>query len=1198
MRKVLIPLLIFFLCGCAAERLNEGGAVMDKYARVAESAERQEQAREVDGRLKWLLEATGASTAAQLAEIRTANWRAIDHMRLAQGLTHRPATWCDPAQAEEESCRTGPGDDGGPGPGDGGGGGGDPAPCAWTSTGPTNIPGRIQSLAIDPLNGSRLYAATVGGLWRTANAGRTWERVTDDMQADGWSAIAARGTRVIAARGDANYDSGAAGIWTSTNRGATGSWADTAPPSPLNTSVVYRLRLDGTGSNVFAATSTGLWTADLSAAAISWTRLGGMDANVDDFAADWSGTAPIFYVAVKAASATYAVGIWRWDGTSWTSRSDGFPTASISRIALALAQSAPSTLYARVVQSNGRQMGIYKTTTAGVASGSSPGWSALTGAGPVDDAVWPDGSGNGYSWYVNVIEVDPADANRVYAGGVGIYRTTNGNNFNSVSSGAETGWTYGVHSDQHTIAFDPGNPKIVWLGNDGGADRSSDTTMSVWRWEDRSHGMVSTEFYRITGQSSIAGLRAGGSQDNGTEITFGNRTWYQPGGCDGSTVAIDAGSAVTLYANCNGTLNEKTNPIPGWMGGPLNATWTSPRTPRDPLMADPGLAGRALASSDQAKDAMGTVTGPRILLKTTDGLAWTQANSTNALTSNNQAIRTISIAASSSFQTWYVGLSNPRAVWRTDSGSSGPWTTGTGISSGTVNDIEVDRSNPQHAYLALGGGTSPGVWQTTNGTAWTQLVGSGVTAWPSGVSATAIAIDPADSNTVYAATPGGVLRGTGANSTTGVAWSPYDDGLPDGVTATDLWINPATGVLTMGTMGYGSWLRATAEGAACPARMLLVRDNVYDLGFGPAPDGAPDPEHPIPDPARSGFFKPDDTAAGRLYWWMSTDVRIDVPSAAAVANTIANADHVEAETCPIEMTSCPAGTIHDTNPVRGALANVYAQVNNPGTDPVQNTRMIALYADATSGLPDLPPNFWSTTFPSGGTACGALSGGSGWSLVDPSNPCRNVSVTNPLVPEVRKFAWNVPTSQAEHTCLLVITDSPDDPLDPSVRASDERRVWKLVPENRQIANRNLHVVDASSTGSGSGSASGGGGWPRSVDEEPALTISTVGLPKGTRLGLLLPQGRSASGLDRQPFTPDDRVQREAASMGLDASTIWMFSRVETDITGLFASRGEQVPFLLVWSGLNGPAGSSWRITAMEKSGGTVIGGQVWVIRLN
>lgn len=80
--------------------------------------------------------------------------------------------------------------------------------------------------------------------------------------------------------------------------------------------------------------------------------------------------------------------------------------------------------------------------------------------------------------------------------------------------------------------------------------------------------MIAAEFYRVTSQLANAGLISGGAQDNGTQITFGNQTWYRPGGCDGADVGVDATNSSTLYAHCNGGLYQLVNPVPytPWRG--------------------------------------------------------------------------------------------------------------------------------------------------------------------------------------------------------------------------------------------------------------------------------------------------------------------------------------------------------------------------------------------------------------------------------------------------------------------------------------------------------------------------------------------------------------------------------------------------------------------------------------------------------
>jgi hypothetical protein len=108
----------------------------------------------------------------------------------------------------------------------------------------------------------------------------------------------------------------------------------------------------------------------------------------------------------------------------------------------------------------------------------------------------------------------------------------------------------------------------------------------------------------------------------------------------------------------------------------------------------------------------------------------------------------------------------------------------------------------------------------------------------------------------------------------------------------------------------------------------------------------PNPEHPVPDSARPNFYRPNDTAGGQLYWWTSPDIRFDVPSLTEPANTLANPDHIEFETCPVEVAKCPPGTLVDSTPQPGKPAKVYVQVANRGLQAASNVRVIVLWSDA------------------------------------------------------------------------------------------------------------------------------------------------------------------------------------------------------------------------------------------------------------
>lgn len=1073
-----------------------------------------------------------------------------------------------------------------------------PGGCAWASVGPTNINGRVTNIAIDPTNNQRIFVTTVGGIWRSQDGGRRWQRVSDDFLATVFASVAVNPgnpTEILAGGGDPNYASAGSasglGIWRSTSGGDPGSWAKVSPPA-LDNQIIFRIRFDPTAPNhVYAATSAGLYVGKHAGGSITWAQLGGFDADTNDVVVDSSVTPRLVYAGVRGGSATYAKGIWKHDGTSWHQRDTGIPTGSGRTIALALAASNPSTLYTKLENgSNGRLLGVYKTTTGGeIPPGGGNAWAPLPTASVMDDSMFPDGSG--YSWYNSVLEVDPTNPNVVYGGGLNIFSTPDGGTtWNNVSGGADPSYPSSVHSDHHAVAFDPTNSKIVFVGDDGGIFQSTDTSAAVWHWKDVSHGMVITEFYRITSQQATATAIAGGSQDNGSELTFGNRTWYQFGGCDGADVAYDAQDSETVYANCNGGLSETVNPIPGTSGAgssispvfPSGIGWTPP------IVTDRSLPGAALAAGASSTAGM--------IIKTTDAQNWSVA-SPNLPAGDSVAF--LAIAPSSSFQTYYVGLGGTApTVWRTPNGGTNWQTATTGLPTSSPVAGTVDWSNPSRAFASFAGN---GVYITTDtGASWNPINGSGITALPSSV-VTGIVVDPFDVNTLYVSTWIGVFKGAiTPGSPPTASWTPFDEGLPDGMDINDIWVNTVTGVLTIGTMGHGAFQRDIRPGIACPAVMLVVRDNVFDRGVTPSPSGVPDAEHPVPDPSHPGFYKPNDDPAAEVYWWSSPDIRIDVPSQDPPQNQLASVDHVEFETAPTEIASPPPGVMKDSNPIKGQPAVAYIQVTNRGIQPASNVRVVAIWGDATSALPLLPNTFWSTTFPAGSSGCGPLDTSTGWQFVDPTNPCRVIPVVNPALPEVVGFNWNVPATAADHSCMMAIIESVDDPIDTSVRTSNEVRPWMLVPNHRQIGLRNLHLVTAASPHAPIGGLAVFKLPNHSQDlERFDLQISRAELGARADLAVLLPAGADFKtfGLKRVTRRLTDEQADKVTASRLQHASIWSVDAPHAEIHGLAVRRGstERIGVLFRSSPAQKP-GTASRFSVLVRQGGVILGGSTYILR--
>lgn len=1171
--------LVLLLVSCPlvfAQRVPEGSSVYDKYPLVKPigGEEKEDFERSYELHKEMFTEEGGAQ--------RVRAYEELTAMRRALQLRHVPA-----GGRSRQVKSNGPGETG-------------PNGCAWTSVGPTNINGRVTHIAIDPTDGNRIYATTVGGIWRSLDAGRRWQRVSDHFLSTVFSSIAvnpSNPSEVIAGGGDSSYQNanrGGIGIWRSTDFGAPGTWTKVSAPD-FDNKVIFRIVIDPAPPNdVYVASSHGVWKGVHDAAGITFDKLKDFNAGASDLVVDVSSMPRKVYAGAYKGNATFAKGIWKYNGTSWTQTDGGIPTANIRLIALALAKSSPSTLYARVVQTDGQQQGIYKTTVAGEGPAA---WDELEGASIVNDSGSADTFW--YSWYNNVIEVDPADANRVYAAGLSIFRSVDGGTvWKKISGGADPDYEYWTHGDHHAIAFDPVNSKIVYVGNDGGIDKSSDISKPVWRWRDASHGMVMTEFYFTTSSHEHPTLLAGGSQDNGTDITFGNRTWYNPGGCDGFNVGSDAKNPDTLYANCNHNVYEIANPVPGTIGGQKHIIWDSPVPVLEPAVTDRLYAGGALAGG-------GELCEDKTVLKTTDGVEWFETK-TNFLPGGK--VRVLASAPSSWFQTYMaVVVYNPPPaadcpnyqsvpfdpmVYRTDDGGE-TWTSNTtGLPPSIMpTSINFDPNDKFRVYITYGNGIG-GAYLTTDGTNYAPIAGSGPTALPPSTKVREMAVDPSDANIVYAATTIGVFRGViTPGAPPQVDWEPFDHGMPDGTMVNGIWSDPKTGILYAGTFGHGMYRRDIRPDAACKPKMLLVRDNVYDDGDEPSPYGIPDAEHPIEDPLRPQFYKPDDSWGGRVYWWTSSDIRIDVPSMAPYKNTIANADHVEFEVCPTALADCPAGTMVDAPPQSGKTARVYVQVQNRGVETVAGTRVIAVWAPLSAALPPLPPSFWSTTFPANGP-CGALDPSTGWQLLDPNNPCREIPSIHPELPELARFDWFVPLGVDGHACILTVVESPDDPLDSKIRALNLVKPEDFIPISRHAAQRNLTVKPFEIFMPSPIL------FPIQIINPPEergfeLLVSKADLRESVKL--VLPKGMSARATfgEARPTRIEGEMVRKLEDMGLDPSNAWELGGIEA---GLFVEMrpGERATIGVI--GTPGSDRESSRFSVVQRLGEKILGGNVYLFR--
>jgi hypothetical protein len=1032
----------------------------------------------------------------------------------------------------------------------------DLAGCNWLSVGPRNINGRIRAMAIHPTTGNTVYAGSAnGGVWVTRDAGQSWQPLMHDEGALEIGALCAHLT-------DPALPAGAVTIYAGT--GEPTSWPGYG------------------GIGVLKSTDSGA----------TWSSTGAI--GNDRYSAVL--VDPTTVTSNPATTTVYAGGT---PGGLYKSI-DGGGTWSLmfakNITGLAMDPTNTAVLYAAVAFE-----GIYKYDPIGniwnLFNTGLPGSFPLlilvvmgqtapnTLYAKLDEQVFKYNTGTStwtslgnhgsttYGYWNNVLAVDPQDSNILIAGGIILERTFDGG----------TTWQTigGLHGDQHAAVFDSSNHLNVYAGNDGGVYRGTYASASaVGTWVKASDGLILTQFNHVGVAMTGIDVFGGGTQDNGTNRTVGGLTWDPILGADGGFFVVDPGNPYNLYAEFqSGSLFKSTNggasfsgAGSGFPGGP----WVTPIV-LDPT--SPAEPNRVLFAGGNSQ----------VFRTVNSAGSWTPS-------SPNVGGNVIAIALSpTSSAIVYAGTSGGK-VWRSsDNGATlGNWKNiSVGTIAGTavlpprtVTDIVVHPTNPDIVFVTFSGfqtttPATPGhVFRGTSTDGWVTWIWDDISSTLPDIPVNAIQVHLSLPNTLYVGTDVGVFRTTNG----GLSWSDFGAGLPNVVIA-DLAINAASDTLRAATYGYGMFeidLLST-----CPAVDLYIRDNKLDTG------------ETIPSP--SGVIDP--TTVGRnVYWWESADIKVD---SFPYFVTDALFDGVE-----FDLTTSEDPIRNDSshpNPNR-----LYVQVHNRGPMPTSNVKVKALWADASAGLPALPADFW-TSYPNDWTAA------SPWSTVDATVPFQTIPVLLPHTPKVLLWNWNVPPAAADHTCMFVVVSSDEDPVIHSDGIPNDHLLWMLVPNDKHITLRNLHVITVPAPPGGSPTpftATLDFHNPYPFPQFFDIVFDRSLLPRGTSLSLLLPNVVTRTPLARKPekgieivsLTNREWWWRDAKRL---AKRGWSHHcRVEAGLDDLTCNPGvAHIPGLLIPAGAKlrtaviispppkAKPGSSFRFAVQQRQEGLIIGGSTFEIRI-
>ncbi|TKD59143.1 glycosyl hydrolase [Flavobacterium sp. ASW18X] len=422
---------------------------------------------------------------------------------------------------------------------------------AFRNIGPAMTSGRIADIAIHPDNENVWYVAVgSGGVWKTSNAGTTWDPIfeKESVYSIGCVTIDPTNPSTIWVGTGENVGGRHAGfgdgVYVSHDDGK--SWKNMGLPNSEHISKIIVHPEDI--NTIWVASQGPLWSKGGDRGVYKTTNGGkNWERTLGD--AEWVGATDlvinpenpnILYAATWQRHRTVAgylgggpgSGLHKSTdgGTTWTALTNGIPKSNLGKIGLAMSPFNPDTIYA-AIELDRTQGGIFMTTNGGTS------WAKQSNT---------VSGGTGPHYYQELIASPHQEGRLFLMNNYALESMDHGKTFSRMKRSNQ-------HSDSHALVFKKSDPNYLLIGTDGGLYESFDDTGS-WKYV---RNLPITQYFKIAVDDATPFYNVyGGTQDNGSHggpsqtiysDGIASADWWKTLGADGAQTATEPGNPDITY---------------------------------------------------------------------------------------------------------------------------------------------------------------------------------------------------------------------------------------------------------------------------------------------------------------------------------------------------------------------------------------------------------------------------------------------------------------------------------------------------------------------------------------------------------------------------------------------------------------------------------------------------------------------------